>query len=344
MKIIDKKISDIKKNEKLNSIFLNSFNSDFKLTLNILSTNFFLDSHNYFPITEDFQTFSNFFSWGTSLKYENFYSKNFEEKFNENINNFKLLSNVFVLGSSSADNYYRNIITFLPRLFFNKENKIKLAIHRNSSNKFRNLIKFLCKKMNVEVQLIYLDDGFYKFLNSRMPQFLNKKESIEILNTIKAKNKIIKGNKFFISRQNCGARNLVNESDVTKKLKDYGYQSIDLNDMSILKQILMFSKADTIICPTGSGLTNIVFCNPGTKIIEISPIYNFDYENNFKFRFSQIANFLNLDYYRFFADPVNIIGSDKNVTKLILSKVAGESNYFKNLILNLEKIDEIGKI
>jgi len=344
MKIINQKISEIKKNEKLNSIFINSFNDGFKLTSNIISTNFFLDSHNYFPITENYYTFSDFFSWGTSLKYENFYSKNFEEKFNENINNFKSLSNVFVLGSSSADNYYRNIVTFLPRLFFNKENKIKLALHRNSSNKFRNLIIFLCEKMNVEVQLIYLDDGFYKFLNSRIPQFLNQKESIEILNTLKTKNKIIKGKKFFISRQNCGARNIINESDISKKLKDYGYEMIDLNDMDILKQIKMFSTADSIICPTGSGLTNIVFCNPGTKIIEISPIYNFDYENNFKFRFSQIANILNLEYHRIFADPVNVINPDKNVTKFILPKVSNESNYFKNLILNLEKVDEIGKI
>ena len=344
MKIIDKKIPEINENEKLNSIFINSFNAGFKLTSNILSENFFLDSHNYFPLTEDFYTFSDFFSWGSALKYENFYSKNFEEKFNENINNFKSLSNVFVLGSSSVDNYYRNIITFLPRLFFNKENKIKLALHRNSSNKFRNFIKFLCEKMNVDVQFIYLDDGFYKFLNSHIPQFLNKKESIKILNTLKVKNKIIKGKKFFISRQNCGARNLINESDVAKKLKEYGYKMVDLNDMDILKQIRIFSRADTIISPTGSGLTNMVFCNPGTKIIEISPVYNFDYENSLKFRFSQIANFLNLEYHRILADPVHLMNEDKNATKLILANISNESNYFKNLILNLEKIHEIGKI
>ena len=344
MKIIDKKISDIKEDEKLNSIFINSFNNGFKLTSNILSKNFFLDSHNYFPLTEDLHTFSDFFSWGSPLKYENFYSKNFEEKFNQNIDNFKSLSNVFILGSSSANNYYRNIITFLPRLFFNKDKIIKLALHRNSSNKFRNFIKFLCKKMRVEVQFIYLDDGFYKFLNSRIPQFLQKKESIKILNTLKHNNKIIKGKKIFISRQNCSARNLINESDVGKKLKDYGYEMIDLNDMDILDQIKVFSKADTIISPTGSGLTNIVFCNPGTKIIEISPIYNFDYENNFKLRFSQIASLLNLKYLRVLADPVNVINEDKNVTKLILPKISNESNYFKNLILNLKKIDEIEKI
>ena len=344
MKIIDKKIPEIKENKKLNSIFINSFNPDFKLTCNILSKNFFLDSHNYFPVTEDFYTFSDFFSWGSLLKYENFFSKNFEENFNKNLNNFKLLSDVFVLGSSSTDNYYRNIVTFLPRLFFNKDKKIKLALHRHSSNKFRNLISLLCKKMNVEVQLIYLDDGFYKFSNSRIPQFLKTKESIEILHTLKTKNKIIKGRKIFISRQNCGARNLLNESDVAKKLRDYDYQMIDLNDMDILKQIRIFERAETIVCPTGSGLTNIVFCNPGTKIIEISPIYNFDYENNFKVRFSQISNFLNLKYHRIFADPVDVINPNKNVTKLILPKVISESNYFKNLILNLEKVDEIGKI
>jgi len=344
MKIIDKKIAEIKENKKLNSNFINSYNDGFKLTSNILSKNFFLDSHNYFPLSEDFNTFSDLFSWGSSFKYENFYSKKFEENFNENINNFKSLSNIFILGSSSVDNYYRNMITFLPRLFFNKEKKIKLALHRNSSNKFRNFIILLCKKMNVEVQFIYLDDGFYKFLNSQIPQFLKKKESIKILNTLNNNNNIIEGKKLFITRQNCSARNLVNESDVAKKLKDFGFKMIDLNDIEIVGQIRAFSRADTIISSTGSALTNIVFCNPGAKIIEISPIYNFDYENNFKFRFSQIANFLNLEYHRILADPVNVTNKDKNIAKLILPKISNESNYFKNLILNLEKIHEIGKI
>ena len=344
MKILDKKIKDIVDNKQLNSKFIFTTKKSLDISCNILANDFYLDSHNYFPLTNELYSFSDIFLWGDSFKYQNFYTKNFMENFKKNYKNFKTFSNVFVLGSSSNDNYYRNIVTFLPRIFFNKEKSIKLCLHRNSSNKFRNFIKFLCEKMNVDVQFIYLDDGFYKFLNSHIPQFLNKKESIKILNTLKVKNKIIKGKKFFISRQNCGARNLINESDVAKKLKEYGYKMVDLNDMDILKQIRIFSRADTIISPTGSGLTNMVFCNPGTKIIEISPVYNFDYENSLKFRFSQIANFLNLEYHRIFADPVHLTNEDKNATKLILPNISNESNYFKNLILNLEKIHEIGKI
>ena len=40
----------------------------------------------------------------------------------------------------------------------------------------------------------------------------------------------------------------------------------------------------------------------------------------------------------------HLMNEDKNATKLILPNISNESNYFKNLILNLEKIDEIGKI
>ena len=37
------------------------------------------------------------------------------------------------------------MITFLPRIFFLEKEKIKLAIHRNSSNKFRNFISIIEK-------------------------------------------------------------------------------------------------------------------------------------------------------------------------------------------------------
>ena len=343
MKIIDKNIKSVTEDEKLNSKFINSYYQNFDMNCNILSNNFYIDTHNYFPLTEEFFSFSDIFSWGDRLKYQNFYSKNFQENLEEKLNDFKSLSDVFILGSSSYDNYYRNLFTFLPRIFFNKDKKIKIAIHRNSSNKFKNFIKILCKKMNVDIQFVFLDDGFYKFVNSKIPQFLNKIDSIKILHSLKI-NDLPKDERIYITRKNCAYRNLINEIDVINKLKKINFRVVDLDSLTILEQIKLFSNAEIIVAPSGSALTNIVFCNPGTKVLEISPQYNFSYEDNFKNRFSFISNELKLDYLRIEAEPVNILKIDNKITNFISPKVIKESNYYKNLIIKIEKIDQFIKI
>jgi capsular polysaccharide biosynthesis protein len=42
-------------------------------------------------------------------------------------------------------------------------------------------------------------------------------------------------------------------------------------EMSFAEQVRMFASADLIIAPHGSGLTNVVFCKPHTKIVEVVP-------------------------------------------------------------------------
>ena len=194
--------------------------------------------------------------------------------------------------------------------------------------------------MNIEIQFIFLDNGFYKFTNSKIPQFLQKKDSISILNTFKNTNNL-KKEKIYITRQNSAVRNLINERDVFNKLKKSGFRMIDLNNFNVFEQINLFSNAEVIVSATGSGLTNIVFCNEGTKIIEICPKYNFDYENNFKSRFSFIAKNLRLKYFQIVADPIKVDKIDINIQNTIANKIIEESNYYKDLLLKLEKIDNI---
>lgn len=339
MKIIDKINQDIITQEDLNKKFISKTHQGLNLNCNILTNNFYLDSHNYFPITEDYYSFSETYSWGDKLKYHNFFSENFAVNFEKNVNSFKSLSDVYVLGTSPVDNYYRNLVTFLPRIFFIKE-KLKIVIHRNSSNKLRDFIISLSNNMNIKIQFVFLDDGFYKFINSQMPQFLSKDDSIKILNSLKV-NLSTKKEKIYISRQNASFRNLINESDIIDRLKNEGFKIININNISIMDQIKLFSNAEVIVSSAGSGLANTVFCNKGTKIFEISPVYNFDYENNFKNRYSYISKVLGLEYKRIEADSVEINKIDNNIKKIIAPKVLQDSNYYKNLLLKLEKVNKI---
>ena len=44
--------------------------------------------------------------------------------------------------------------------------------------------------------------------------------------------------------------------------------------MSVLEQVAIFVNAEIVVSPHGSGLTNLVFCSPKTKVVELfSPNY-----------------------------------------------------------------------
>lgn len=73
----------------------------------------------------------------------------------------------------------------------------------------------------------------------------------------------------FISRQDAVARKIMNEDEVFALLEPHGFQRYQLTKLSILEQIQLFNNAEIIVGTSGSGLTNILFCNTATKIIEL---------------------------------------------------------------------------
>ena len=82
------------------------------------------------------------------------------------------------------------------------------------------------------------------------------------------------GEKIYISRARAKNRQIINESEVIELLSQWGFQTIYLEEISVLEQVAAFANAKTIVAPHGSGLTNLVFCSPDTKVIELfSPNY-----------------------------------------------------------------------
>ena len=100
-----------------------------------LSRQLYLDSFAYFLINEDFKSFDNLYVRDKNLNFEHFFSKVFLIILKK-LDNFKEFKNIFVLGSNAGNNYYSNLLQFLPRIFYKRKN-IRIAIHRNSSLKFR---------------------------------------------------------------------------------------------------------------------------------------------------------------------------------------------------------------
>jgi capsular polysaccharide biosynthesis protein len=80
--------------------------------------------------------------------------------------------------------------------------------------------------------------------------------------------------RLYISRAGAGSRRVCNETAVVEQLLPCGFQIIKPEQLSLAEQVRVFSSAEIVIAPHGGGLTNLVFCAPGTIVIEFfSPAY-----------------------------------------------------------------------
>jgi len=82
------------------------------------------------------------------------------------------------------------------------------------------------------------------------------------------------GRLLYVSRQDGNTRAVGNESGLEAALSDLGFETVTLSTMSVREQAALFHQADAIVGGHGSGLTNLVFCQPGTIVVELfAPSY-----------------------------------------------------------------------
>ncbi len=84
-------------------------------------------------------------------------------------------------------------------------------------------------------------------------------------------NKVKSGfpSKIYINRLDSEARKLMNEDEIISCVEAHGFTSISLSNFSIENQIELFAGASHIIAPHGAGETNVVYCAPETKLLEL---------------------------------------------------------------------------
>lgn len=59
------------------------------------------------------------------------------------------------------------------------------------------------------------------------------------------------------------------EAELWPHLEERGFSMIDPGSLSVQEQINTFHAAKIVVAPHGAGLTNMVFCTPGTKVLEL---------------------------------------------------------------------------
>jgi capsular polysaccharide biosynthesis protein len=83
----------------------------------------------------------------------------------------------------------------------------------------------------------------------------------------------------YVSRSRASGRKIANEEEILPILTSRGFVYSELEEMSLRAQIELFSEAEAVVAPHGAGLTNLIWCTPQTRVLEIfSPLYvNFCY-------------------------------------------------------------------
>jgi capsular polysaccharide biosynthesis protein len=75
--------------------------------------------------------------------------------------------------------------------------------------------------------------------------------------------------RLYIARTGAKRRRLVNEAEVMALLRPLGYEVCDPASLSLREQAELFSSATHVVAPHGAGLANILFCRPGTVLLEL---------------------------------------------------------------------------
>jgi capsular polysaccharide biosynthesis protein len=76
-----------------------------------------------------------------------------------------------------------------------------------------------------------------------------------------------RGKKRLFLRRGSTYRKLLNEAEIEQILAKRDFLTVDLNGMSVKEQISLFSQAEIVVGPSGAGMTNILWCEPSTRVL-----------------------------------------------------------------------------
>ena len=129
--------------------------------------------------------------------------------------------------------------------------------------------------------------------------------------------------KIYISRQDAGSRKFVNEDDIIAMLEGYGFTPVQLSSFNYQEKIELFRSSSDVIGLTGAGLANLMFCSPGTKVVELFP------SSFVHYLYASMASYRGLDYRCLIFDNE--------------SAISRANRYYGNLELDINELENIVK-
>jgi capsular polysaccharide biosynthesis protein len=81
------------------------------------------------------------------------------------------------------------------------------------------------------------------------------------------------GPRLYISRRDSGRRPLRNEAELEQALSERGFRSLSFAELDLAAQMRAVQEADVILAPHGAGLAHLIAARPGTRVMELLPLF-----------------------------------------------------------------------
>ena len=205
-----------------------------------------------------------------------------------------LPSNTLVI--TGYDIFYDTMYQYTKEKLNVSRNRFVVLMEKYLTFYYTNDVKYRLTRIEKEERKIY----YYKFINNLLIN--NKSLFINYLNKITQNIKITNKKILYIKRkkqteyidnfEGGGIRFIYNDKEFEKELlKNLDVNIVYLEDYNFLEQYVLIKSSKIIVGLHGSGLTNIIFMDKDSLVIEISGVINID-----SYIFRNIANTFGLKY------------------------------------------------
>jgi capsular polysaccharide biosynthesis protein len=242
-----------------------------------------LDASNMAVITREGQLIEQVsFQWSDDVILDGKHNKIFRETIFKAPKKFK--GNVFSLlaGGGAITYYYHWLFDAMPKFYLLQKaglfDKIDFFlvpnyVHQYQKDFLRHFGVPPEKIINAELEKHIRADTLYVTSYVRLEEHQPKWTCDFIYNSfVKPGSKKQRNKRIYISRKDASVnRRIFNEDELIEMLKGFGFEILLLTNLTIFEQVEMFNAASIVIGAHGAGFSNLVFCEPGTKVLEFFP-------------------------------------------------------------------------
>ena len=80
-------------------------------------------------------------------------------------------------------------------------------------------------------------------------------------------------NAVYLARTDSATRPMLNEAALCDALRARGFQIVTASTLTFAEQVRVTAAAQLLVSPHGAGLANLIYAQPGTRVIELRPLH-----------------------------------------------------------------------
>jgi len=182
----------------------------------------------------------------------------------------------------NAASYYHFLLEEVPRLLWalNCHKGLSVLVHVSAPAYVVTILEKICAHHSVKLRIVQdeaIQASRYVFTQAEAYSGFVNSSDIELLRQQFAGHggAASSGDKVYVSRQGV-TRSFDNEAEIASFLRESGFQVCAPEKLSFEAQIELFRNAAVIVAPHGAGLSNLLWCRPGTRVLEIFSARHFN--------------------------------------------------------------------